>query len=867
MKEYTTGLESLDTAIRGLEPGDNVVWRVDEIANYLPFCEAFVRMAVEAGKRLVYFRFASHAAAVPPLSGITTIETHPEMSFENFITDVHGAISEYEDSAYYVFDSLSALSENYFSDRMIGNFFKLTCTYLSEKRALAYFALYRYKHSYHAMNTISETTQIMIDVYRYQDSLYIKPAKLLGKQSHETYLVRKWKGDDFVPVTSSALIAEVIASTPWTGLPSASYRMVGVWDNMFIRAEATLKAYHRGQSSNKKMKTVLRQVLRLIISRDDRILNLAEAHLDLEDIIYIWKRMIGTGLIGGKSVGMLIARAILTKKSEKWTRLLEKHDSFFIASDVFYTFLVENSCWWDRQSQKNPETFLDGNESVRKRILRGDFPEYIISRFSDMLDYYGYSPIIVRSSSLLEDNFGNAFAGKYESVFCANQGTKEERLEYFLNAVRFIYASTMSVEALSYRKNRGVLDRDEQMALLVQRVSGKPCGNYYFPQLAGVGFSFNPYAWNEEIDPEAGMIRLVFGLGTRAVDRADDDYTRVVALNAPEKRPEADFAAVKRYAQRRVDVLDLELNDFRNIHFTDLAFSNSDMPLNLFATRDRELERTLREQGMKKVFPWVLTFDPVFKKTSLVEDMREMFSTVRNAYESEVDIEFTANFLEDGSYRINLVQCRPLQIQEASETVEPLPDIDVDRMIIDARGATIGHSRKIKIDRLIYVVPELYGKLSEQNRYRVAKLIGKLTRTGIEESGKIMLIGPGRWGTSTPSLGIPVSFREINNTSVLCEIDSMHEGLVPDLSLGTHFFNELVELNMLYVAYFVGRKGNRINTRFLMNEDNQFPRLLENEDTWADIIKVIDFPEGNGKTPAMYLNANALHQRSVLYVE
>jgi hypothetical protein len=867
MNEYTTGLESLDTAIRGLEPGDNVVWRVDDIAAYLPFCRAFVERGLETGKRIVYFRFANHPRVIPDNSEFVTIETHPELSFENFITDVHGAITEYGDSAYYVFDSLSELSENYFSDRMIGNFFKLTCTYLTEKRTLAYFALYRYKHSYHAMDTISETTQIMIDVYRYEGSLYIKPAKLLGKQSHETYRVHEWRDDDFVPVTSSAMIAEVIASTPWTGLPSASYRMVGVWDTMFIRAESTLSAYQKGQSSEERMKTVLRKVLRLIISRDERILNLAEAHLSLEDIIHIWKRMIGTGLIGGKSVGMLIARAILTKQSEKWAHLLEDHDSFFIASDVFYTFLVVNGCWWDRQRQKNPETFLDGNESVRKRILKGNFPEYIINRFSDMLDYYGYSPIIVRSSSLLEDNFGNAFAGKYESVFCANQGSKEERLEYFLNAVRLIYASTMSVEALSYRKNRGVLDRDEQMALLVQRVSGSPYGNYYFPQLAGVGFSFNPYAWNEEIDPEAGMVRLVFGLGTRAVDRADDDYTRVVALNAPEKRPEADFAAVKRYAQRRVDVLDLESNDFRNIHFTDLAPGGGDMPLHLFATRDRELERTAREQGMKRVFPWVLTFDTLMKKTSLVEDMREMFSTVRDAYESEVDIEFTANFLEDGSYRINLVQCRPLQIQEASETVEPLPDIDVDRMILDARGATIGHSRKIRIERLVYVVPELYGKLAEQDRYRVAKLIGKLSSLGMEDSGKIMLIGPGRWGTSTPSLGIPVSFREINNTSVLCEIDSMHEGLVPDLSLGTHFFNELVELNMLYVAYFVGRKGNRINTRFLMDEPNRLSELLEGEDSWADLVKVIDYPRGNGASRGMYLNANALEQRSVLYVE
>ena len=102
-------------------------------------------------------------------------------------------------------------------------------------------------------------------------------------------------------------------------------------------------------------------------------------------------------------------------------------------------------------------------------MLKGTFPEFILEQFVEMLDYFGQSPIIVRSSSLLEDNFGNAFSGKYESVFCANQGTRSERLEAFLSAVRRVYASTMSRDALMYRADRGLLDSDEQMALLVQQ--------------------------------------------------------------------------------------------------------------------------------------------------------------------------------------------------------------------------------------------------------------------------------------------------------------------------------------------------------------------------------------------------------------
>jgi phosphoenolpyruvate synthase/pyruvate phosphate dikinase len=219
---------------------------------------------------------------------------------------------------------------------------------------------------------------------------------------------------------------------------------------------------------------------------------------------------------------MLLARAILRKADPRWEQRLESHDSFYVGSDVFYTYLVQNGCWWLRRRQKDFATYLRRAEEARQKILAGTFPEVIQNQFMEMLEYFGQSPLIVRSSSLLEDNYGNAFSGKYESVFLANQGSPQDRLTAFLQAVRTVYASTMSEEGLRYRLHHGLLDRDEQMALLVQRVSGELCGSLFFPHLAGVGLSFNPFVWSQEIDPEAGMLRLVFGLGTRAVDRNED---------------------------------------------------------------------------------------------------------------------------------------------------------------------------------------------------------------------------------------------------------------------------------------------------------------------------------------------------------
>ncbi|UCF14525.1 MAG: hypothetical protein JSW59_14010 [Phycisphaerales bacterium] len=719
-------------------------------------------------------------------------------------------------------------------------------------------------HSYHAALPIAQTTQLLLDVYRHEGKIYIHPLKVQHRHSATMFMLHIWDDDDFVPVTESAAISDILTSAPWPGLQSASYRMVGMWDRRFMQAEELLKSYERGECSSETIDKVFRRQLKQLISRDERILALAEKYLTLSDIVHLWKRLIGSGLVGGKAVGMLLGRAILEKSDPRWAEVLEVHDSFFIGSDIFYSFLVENDCWQIRQNQKDPSTLLDGIEEARQRILGGSFPDYIIARFSDMLDYFGQSPIIVRSSSLLEDNFGSSFSGKYESVFCANQGTQENRLAEFVNAVRLIYASSMSEEALVYRAERNVLEQDEQMALLVQRVSGQPYKNLFFPQLAGVGLSYNPYVWDESIDPEAGILRLVFGLGTRAVNRSDDDYTRVVALNAPDKRPEAGFDEVAQHAQRRMDMLDLEENRFACSYFVDVAKQSPELPVDMFACPDRGIERSVQRSQSSNTRHWVLTFDKVLSKTPFVADMRELLKILRETYGCHIDIEFTANFSSDDSYKINLVQCRPLQINEGKPIAGSIPPIEKENLIMEAHGGIIGQSRMLTIDQIIYVAPSVYGHLPQRDRYALARLIGKLTHP--EEQGKaktIMLLGPGRWGTSTPSLGVPVSFSEINTVSVLCEIDTMHEELAPDLSLGTHFFNDLVERDMLYIGLAASKKQNILNHDLLDELPNRLEAFLPEVSTWSQAVRVIDAPD----TAKISLIADHVRQKAVVYVD
>ena len=867
LNSFSTGLPGLDRTLQGLLAGDNVVWQVDTVEDYLPFVTPFWEEARRQGRKLIYFRFARHRELVRASPDTLVFRLRPEEGFERFQGEIHDVIERQGIGACYVFDWLSDLAADWYSDHMLGNFFRLTCPYLYELKTIGYFGLRKNHHAFEATEAIHRTAQIILEIHRRRDHLYVHPQKVFERHSPTLYLLHSWEGDRFEPVTNSAVITETLANVPQPWMDFSIHRP-GVWLRTFRQAQATLNAVRIGRKSATEANAFFERLLKMVATRDDRFVALAKKCFDLADLIEIMKRMIGTGLIGGKTLGMLLARAILRKADPRWAELLERHDSFYIGSDVFYTYLVENGCWWARRRHGDFETYLLKAGEAQERILQGDFPESIRDQFAEMLAYFGQSPIIVRSSSLLEDNYGNAFSGKYESVFCVNQGSPQERLDAFMKAVRTVYASTMCPESLAYRRHHGLLDRDEQMALLVQRVSGELHGHAHFPQVAGVGFSFNPFVWNRSIDPLAGFLRLVFGLGTRAVDRTEDDYTRLVALNEPLLRPEGQGGEARQFCQRRVDVLDLEANGLVSVDFARVAAQLPTGLLELFAEPDEAAVESLREGRAKDTCPWVLTFDRLFSETRFIEDLRTLLHTLQEAYDHPVDIEFTANFLSSGQYRINLVQCRPFQVKikgEGSRIRFPAA-LRPEQRLLESAGPIVGHSLATVINRLIYVVPAVYSQMTMSQRYSVARTIGRLTHlpaSGVKPT--VMLVGPGRWGTSMPALGIPVSFAEISSVSVICELALMHEGLIPDVSLGTHFFNDLVEMDMLYLALSPGREGHLLNEELLAQLPNRLTDLLPNAASLATAIRVIDSP-AEADRPVLFLNVDSMKQRALAYL-
>ncbi len=861
----STGLPGLDEVLQGVLPGDNIVLQVDDIDDYLAFVLPFCHAANRDGRNLIYFRFAGHAELLPPSVRAEVHRLHPESGFDAFISEIFDVIERTGPGGYYVFDCLSDLAVDWYSDRMLGNFFMLTCPYLFSLDTVAYFALLKQYHSADAIDAIHQTAQVVLDVYRSRSQLYIQPRKVEGRYSRTMYSLHVMEDESFVPVTSSAVITRIMEHVPHFWVNFTAQRL-DVWTRAFMQAEESVQKVRAGTMPRQELAETFDRLLRMVFTRDKAMLSLAKRSLDITDVLAIGKRMIGTGLVGGKSVGMLVARAILKKRDPAWANRLEDHDSFFVGSDVFYTYLVTNGCWWLRREMRHPERMASSAAAIRDKILAGSFPENIRAQFREMLDHFGQSPIIVRSSSLLEDAYGNAFSGKYDSVYCANQGSREDRLAALLDAIRKVYASAVSTEALIYRKHRGLLDRDEQMALLVQRVSGEMHGDFFYPQAAGVGYSYNPYVWHPDIDPHAGVVRLVFGLGTRAVNRHDDDFTRVVALNEPQKRPESGIAEVRKVSQRMVDVLNLEANRLESVYF-DKAVApavKNGFPIDIFASVDPELRQYAREHPDRPVFPWFLTFNRLLGDTSFVPDMRRLLATLEEVYGRPVDIEFTANLGLPWEYPLlNLLQCRPLQTKESRRGNASLDGVERQRIILATRGPVVGNSLMAELQRVVLVVPSAYAALPDSRRREVAKVVGQVTRA--DGDGKlIMLVGPGRWGTSTPSLGVPATFADIHPVTVMVELAKMHQGLVPEVSLGTHFFNDIIENDMLYVAVHPDREGNAFDEDVLRAFPNRLAELVPGAEAWSKVIRVVDFPGPAGER--LFLDVDTVGQRGEVFL-
>ena len=827
-----SGIPEMDTAFDNIRLGDNVVWRVSDLSMFSMFMKPYVEQAIKDKRNIIYFRFASHPPLIEDRPEVKTVNIPLSHRFETFTVDIHNVIEAEGYDAFYVFDCLSELQTAWATDLMMGNFFRVTCPFLFILDTVAFFPIIRGKHSVHAVNKILDTTQLFIDVYSDNKNIYVRPQKVWNRNSDTMFLPHTYEPDTgrFRPILDGVKSSRFYQALG-QAQRSADEQVSDSWDRFFNRT----KLLHE---NNADITEDCSRMCNIMMTRDEKMREMVKKNFTPKDYFAVRDHMIGTGMIGGKSCGMLLARAIIRNKEPEIADYLEPHDSFYVGSDLYYTYIVDNGLWDLRIKQRTDEGYFTLAEEFADKIMQGEFSPIMREQFSRIIEYYGQDPYIIRSSSILEDGFGNAFAGKYESVFCVNRGSAEERLKEFENAIKTVYASSMSMSALDYRKRRGLDKRDEQMALLIQRVSGSYYGSFYMPCAAGVGYSYSPYRIMKDSDPAAGMLRLVMGLGTSAVDRTEGSYPRIVNLDMPEKSSYSSSADKHKFSQGKAEVINMASHQLEKLTYDILE---PDIPRyleNVLLEHDYEAEARLREMGRPRQIKFI-SCKGLVANSQLMEQMKKMLRAIQDEYEYPVDTEFTINISDNGDHSIDLLQCRPLQIQKTSEGTVIPDGISEDKILLENKGSSMGMSKASELDIIVYVDPVNYYNMPYKDKPAVARLIGRLNWHYRDLGKHMMLIVPGRVGTTSPELGVPTSFADISAFEIICETEETRAGYNPELSYGSHIFQDLVEAEILYTAVFHDQKTLHFHPEKLVSSPDLIAEFTEETDL-SDIVHVFD---------------------------
>ena len=585
-------------------------------------------------------------------------------------------------------------------------------------------------------------------------------------------------------------------------------------------------------------------LIRQLISDQLRYINIAKEWYTVQDLAEVRRRKTGSGRIGGKAAGMLLANRIIQRIGDDEMREhIRVPENYFLGSDVFYNFMeVNNLVHWNDQKYKPEDEMRTDYQQILNEFEHGTFPLEVIERLESILSQVGDKPLIVRSSSLLEDNFGTSFAGKYDSWFCPNQADHQENLRYLMRSIAKVYASTLNPGALLYRRSKGLQDYDERMAILIQVVEGEKFDKYYFPMAAGVAFSRNLYRWAPQIKKEDGFIRLVWGLGTRAVDRVGNDYPRLVALSHPLLRPNSSPDAIRRYSQQYIDLINIERNELQSVPIHTVISSYYE-PLRFVVQQDHEdyfssLRSNVIEGDLTSLR---ITMEDLLKRTPFAARMKNILQTLEQYYQSPVDLEFTVELNHQNPHKtevdITLLQCRPQSQLEVSTRVQVPVDLDENKIIFSTHYM-VPEGFVPDIQTVLFVVPEEYYALpTTELRSRLSRTIGKLN--AMLAKTPFICVGPGRWGTSNPDLGVYVNYGDIYNTRALVELTGEGYGPAPEPSLGTHFFQDLLESQIYPLAINLDDKDVRFNRDFFYTCKNHLLEYLPNEEELANCLRII----------------------------
>jgi CheY-like chemotaxis protein len=512
---------------------------------------------------------------------------------------------------------------------------------------------------------------------------------------------------------------------------------------------------------------------------------------------------IGKGSLGGKARGL----AFMSTRLKNSPQFMEKFKDVNIA--VPKTLVISTEGFDSFISENNLEDVATGDfkdEKIIRLFTAAHVPEWLRQNLEQYSAYADY-PLAVRSSSLLEDAQFQPFAGIYKTYMIPNNHPDLlERVNQLILAIKLVYASTYSENARAYVKNTFHRTEDEKMGIIIQQLTGKIYGDYFYPAISGVAQSYNYYPISY-MKPEEGLAHVALGLGKIVVEGG-------VALRFSPKYPQflPQFSTVDdilQNSQRFFYALkmagfpnDLASSEEATLEKRDIDESISDAPVRHLCSTYSAQDHRIRDGIQPSGYP-VCTFANVLKYQSLplAEILGEMLTIGRQGMGCPVEIEFAVNmpFDADEKPSFELLQIRPMAVNQYNLEVE-IGDEDVSKAFCYSTMA-LGNGQFQEIEDIIFVNPDTF---DAARTMEIASEIGNINKEMILRERKYLLIGPGRWGSADRWLGIPVRWTDISGVGAI--VETTIEGLKADPSQGSHFFHNITSSGISYLNTSEGGK-------------------------------------------------------------
>lgn len=501
---------------------------------------------------------------------------------------------------------------------------------------------------------------------------------------------------------------------------------------------------------------------------------------------------LGEGSLGGKARGLAFLNHILFKY-----KLYDKWEDVRIA--VPRTIVITTD-WFDRFILENGLQYVIGADLTDEEILSEFVASTLPRELADSLKAFIRTtrrPLAVRSSSKLEDSYYQPFAGVYSTCMIPHTDNEDQQLRLLSKAIKSVYASTYFASSRGYITSTANVISEEKMAIVLQEVCGSEDSGYWFPAISGVARSVNFYPIGNET-PEDGIVKLAYGLGKAVVDgdtvlRFSPKYPRnILQTSTPEltmKETQTSVLALN----LRPEKFRTSVNDAVNIERLPLADCGNFRSLRkVVSTWDYENMRMVDSAAPQG--PKFITFAQILKYRTypLAEILDSLLSLMKSEVKCDIEIEFAADFRDDGDMSFSVLQIRPISIDGLRSDIDWSKADDSNAWL--KSGCAIGPGEITGICDVVYLKRDAFDKMKTR---QMASEITELNSEMRRQKRNYILIGYGRWGSSVPSLGVPVQWSDISEAKVIVECSL--EDFRIDPSQGTHFFQNMTSANAGYI--------------------------------------------------------------------